>query len=84
MFISCPVRTKNILRSDKLSAEFMSVNLLERRIVYFFCVCWQMRFEKTPALVAHTGGEEILQTYLALNKLSAIKKSDQMCLQNVQ
>lgn len=24
--------------------------------------------------IAHTGGEEILQTYLAPNKLSAIKK----------
>ena len=52
----------------------MSVNLLERRTVYFFCVRWQMRFEKTPVLIAPTGALEILQTYLAPNKILTIKK----------
>lgn len=43
-----------------------------------------MRFKKTSVLIAPKGGEEILQTYLAPNKILAIKKKRQMCLQNVR
>ena len=52
----------------------MSLNLLERRTVYFFCVQWQMRFEKPPVLIARAGGEKKMQTYLAPDKILAIKK----------
>jgi hypothetical protein len=42
------------------------------------------RFEKPPVLIAHLGGEEILQAYLAQkNKLILLKRSEQMGLQNV-
>ena len=37
---------------------------------------WQKRFEKAPVLIAPEGGEEILRTYLAPNKVLIGKKSD--------
>jgi hypothetical protein len=42
------------------------------------------RFEKPPVLIAHLGGEKILQAYLAQkNKLLPLKRKHQMGLQNV-
>jgi hypothetical protein len=42
------------------------------------------RFEKPPVLIAHLGGEEILQAYLAQKKRLPLNKSDQMGLQNMR
>ena len=47
---------------------------LERTNVYFFLRAMAKRFEKPPVLITPIGGEEKMQTYLAPNKNSAIKK----------
>jgi len=39
-----------------------------------------MRFEKPPVLIAPAGGEEKMQTYLAPNKILAIKKTATKCV----
>ena len=77
--------------SAELSSN-ASMRLVSCRMLFFwntvfsFFLCdREKRFEKPPVLIAHFGGEEILQAYLMQkNKLLHLKGMDLMGLQNVR